>query len=578
MLAKWITILKELDFAFQPIIHTFTGKIYAVEALLRNVETATDYHNIQDLFDCAFQDDLLYQVDLELRKKAIKKFKKLNIDNLKLFYNLDNRIIYSKNCPQGQTQKLLEEYDLKKDAICFELSEKGSMIEQNALSSMIYKYKKDGYSIAIDDFGIGVSGLKLLYYSEANIIKLDRFFITNIHNDSKKKLFCSSIVDMAHTMGMKVVAEGVEQKEEYYTCKNIGVDFIQGFLVQKPTVKPNEVEPIYKNILKLLKEDRRNDTKNSIDNAFIEYITPLNIDTSLHDLFVYFKNHPYNTFVPIIDHYSHLKGVIYEVDIKKISYSQYGLSLAKNVSYSSNLYKFIKPTLCVEATWGIDKTLEIYNMNEVDSKGIFVTKANKYHGFINVNSLLSLSHKRNIEIAKNQNPLTKLPGNNQIEEFIYKSFKQLKNNQTFHMLYFDFNDFKPFNDTYGFRQGDRAILIFAELLQKHLPLNSFIGHIGGDDFFVGFSCLTYEDVFAYASILQDEFRHCVISLYNKEDISNNHMICMDRFNIQRKFDLLSVSCAIIEIGINTQKRNFDYTLGKIKKISKKLDIPVGVCL
>lgn len=173
MLAKWITILKELDFAFQPIIHTFTGKIYAVEALLRNVETATDYHNIQDLFDCAFQDDLLYQVDLELRKKAIKKFKKLNIDNLKLFYNLDNRIIYSKNCPQGQTQKLLEEYDLKKDAICFELSEKGSMIEQNALSSMIYKYKKDGYSIAIDDFGIGVSGLKLLYYSEANIIKLD---------------------------------------------------------------------------------------------------------------------------------------------------------------------------------------------------------------------------------------------------------------------------------------------------------------------------------------------------------------------------------------------------------------------
>ena len=146
------------------------------------------------------------------------------------------------------------------------------------------------------------------------------------------------------------------------------------------------------------------------------------------------------------------------------------------------------------------------------------------------------------------------------------------------MLYFDFNDFKPFNDTYGFRQGDRAILIFAELLQKHLPLNSFIGHIGGDDFFVGFSCLTYEDVFAYASILQDEFKHSVISLYNKEDISNNYMLCMDRFNIQRKFDLLSVSCAIIEIGINTKKRNFDYTLGKIKKISKKVDIPVGVCL
>ncbi|RXJ57901.1 GGDEF domain-containing protein [Candidatus Marinarcus aquaticus] len=578
MLEKWINILNKLDFAFQPIIHTYTGKIYGVEALLRNVEIATEYHNIQNLFDCAFEDDLLYQVDLELRKKAIKKLKMLDIENVKLFYNLDNRIIYSKNCPQGQTAKLLEENGLKKDAICFELSEKGSMIEQSALSSMIQKYKKDGYSIAIDDFGIGVSGLKLLYYSEANIIKLDRFFITNIHNDSKKKLFCTSIIDMAHTMGMKVVAEGIEKKEEYYTCKDMGVDFIQGFLVQKPTIKVKQIEPIYKNILKLLKQDRRDENKNNIDSSFIEYIKPININTSLHDLFLYFKNQPHNTFVPIVDNYDHLKGVIYEVDIKKISYSQYGLSLAKNVSYSSNLCKFLKPALCVEATWGIDKTLEIYNMNQDHSRGIFVTKANKYHGFINVNSLLSLSHKRTIEIAKNQNPLTKLPGNNQIEEYIYKSFKQLRNEMGFHMLYFDFNDFKPFNDSYGFRQGDRAILIFSELLQKLLPSDVFIGHIGGDDFFIGFKEYDYETVYEFAHTIQREFESSVANLYNKEDREREFMVCTDRFNIQREFKLLSVACAIVEIGPKTVKKNFDFTLGKIKKVSKKATNPIGVCL
>ncbi|WP_419770793.1 MAG: GGDEF domain-containing protein [Candidatus Marinarcus sp.] len=578
MLSKWIKILEKLDFAFQPIIHTYTGKIYGVEALLRNVEIATDYHNIQDLFDCAFEDDLLYQVDLELRKKAIQKLKKLDIEHVKLFYNLDNRIIYSKNSPQGQTSKILEEYGLKKDAICFELSEKGTMIEQNALTSMIDKYKKDGYSIAIDDFGIGVSGLKLLYFSEANIIKLDRFFITNVNNDSKKKLFCSSIIDMAHTMGMKVVAEGIEKEAEYFTCKDMGVDFIQGFLVQRPTVITKDIVPIYKNIVKLLKQDRRDENKNLIDASFIEEIAPLNINTSLHDLFVYFKNNPQNTFVPIIDNYDHLNGVIYEVDIKKISYSQYGLSLAKNVSYSSKLCKFVKPALCVESTWGIDKTLEIYHMNQIDSKGIFVTKANKYFGFIKVGSLLSLSHKRNIEIAKNQNPLTKLPGNNQIEDFIYTSFKQIKEKHTFHMLYFDFNDFKPFNDSYGFRQGDRAILIFSELIQKILPSDSFMGHIGGDDFFIGFKDYTYENVYDLAYTIQKEFKHSVTNLYNKTDIENGCMVCVDRFNIQREFKLLSVACGIIEIGPHTNKKNFDYTLGKIKKVSKRLDEPVGVCL
>ncbi len=575
MVTKWIDIINRLDFAFQPIIHTYTGKIYAVEALLRNVDVATGFHNIQDLFDYAFEEELLYQVDIELRRKAIEKFTHLNIENIKLFYNLDNRIIYQQSSPKGQTSKILEEFNLKKDAICFELSEKGSMIEQNAMTRMLHKYKKDGFCIAIDDFGIGVSGLKLLYFSEANIIKLDRFFITNIHNDAKKKLFCSSIVDMAHVMGMKVVAEGVETQDEFYTCKDIGIDFIQGFLVQRPTILTKEIQPIYKNILKLLKHDRRDETKNLIDESYIEYIKPININTSLHDLFVYFKDHPHNTFVPIVDNYEHLQGVIYEVDIKKISYSQYGLSLAKNVSYSSNLIKFIKPALYVESSWGIDKTLETYNMNSENSKGIFVTVANKYHGFINVNALLSLSHKRNIEIAKNQNPLTKLPGNNKIEEFIYHSFKKLKKKETFHMLYFDFNDFKPFNDTYGFRQGDRAILIFSELIQKTLPHNTFIAHVGGDDFFIGFQNKSYEDVYTTAKRIQEEFIQSVKNLYSKEDIQQGFILSYDRFNIQRKFDFLSVSCAIIEIHEKTKKENFDYALGKIKKLSKSINTPVG---
>ncbi len=575
MISKWIDIINKLDFAFQPIIHTFTGKIYAVEALLRNVDVATGFHNIQDLFDYAFEDELLYQVDIELRRKAIKKFTELNLENIKLFYNLDNRIIYEQNSPKGQTATILEENNLKKDAICFELSEKGSMIEQNAMTRMLHKYKKDGFCIAIDDFGIGVSGLKLLYFSEANIIKLDRFFITNIHNDSKKKLFCSSIVDMAHVMGMKVVAEGVEAQDEFYTCKDIGIDFIQGFLVQRPTIITKEIQPIYKNILKLLKNDRREENKNLIDESYIEYIKAININTSLHDLFVYFKDHPHNTFVPIVDNYDHLQGVIYEVDIKKISYSQYGLSLAKNVSYSSNLIKFIKPALCVESSWGIDKTLETYNMNSENSKGIFVTTANKYHGFINVNSLLSLSHKRNIEIAKNQNPLTKLPGNNQIEEFIYRSFKKLKKKETFHMLYFDFNDFKPFNDAYGFRQGDRAIMIFSELIQKVLPNNTFIAHVGGDDFFIGFQNCTYENIYVIAQEIQEEFIESVKNLYSKEDKQQGFILSYDRFNIQRKFDFLSVSCAIIEINEKTKKENFDYALGKIKKLSKSINTPIG---
>ncbi|MCT7537197.1 GGDEF domain-containing protein [Aliarcobacter butzleri] len=570
---NWTEIIEKLDYAFQPIIYSHSGKIYAVEALLRNVNEIPGLMSIDDLFDLAFNDDYLYELDLQLREKAISKFAKIKQSNLKLFYNLDNRIIYNKNYSQGNTAKILKKYNLNKDSICFELSEKGTAIEQNALSTMLQRYKESGYKIAIDDFGIGVSGLKLLYFSEAHIIKLDRFFITNIDQDSKKKLFCSSIIEMAHIMGMQVIAEGIETAKEFYTCKDIGADFIQGYLVQKPTTNIDKIEKIYNNICSLISEDKRASQKNFIDEKFIENISPLNVNTSLYDLFLHFKENTKSHFVPITDEFGNFLGIIYESDIKKISYSQYGLSLAQNRTFSSTLLKYIKPALSVEISWGIDKILEIYNLNSNNSLGIFITSSDKYIGFINLNSLLTLSYKRNIEIATNQNPLTKLPGNNQIEKFIDKSFKKNQKDIT-HIIYFDFNDFKPFNDIYGFRQGDRAILIFSELLQKRYSKDSFIAHIGGDDFFVGLKNKDKEDVFELTSNIQDEFRNSAKNIYSKEDKKNGFIISKDRFNEKRRFELLSVSAAIIEINSKSDISNFDNTLNIVKKASKNSKKPI----
>lgn len=574
---NWNKIIDKLDYAFQPIIYSHTGKIYAVEALIRGVCDIEGLTCIDDLFDYAFNDDYLYELDLQLREKAISKFSNIDIDNLKLFYNLDNRIIYNKKYSQGNTAKILKKFNLNKNRICFELSEKGTSIEQNALSTMIQKYKESGYSIAIDDFGIGVSGLKLLYFSEANVIKLDRFFITNIDQDSKKKLFCSSIIEMAHIMGMQVIAEGVETIKEFYTCKDIGADFIQGYLVQYPTQDINEIKSIYHNMVDIINDDKRANGNAFIDNEFIQSITALSVDTSLYNLFVHFKESTKNNFVPIIDEYDNFLGIINESDIKKISYSQYGLSIAQNQSYSSTLFKYIKPALSVEISWGIDKILEMYNLKANDSLGIFITQSGKYKGFINLNSLLTLSYKRNIEIATNQNPLTKLPGNNQIEKFIEKT---LKKNQkaTTHIIYFDFNHFKPFNDIYGFRQGDRAILIFSELLQKRYPKDAFIAHIGGDDFLVGLKDNKYDKVFNLTNEVQNEFKNTVANIYTKKDKENGYILAKDRFNIDRRFNLLSVSSAIIEINSDSNILNFDNTLNILKKASKGSETPISSIL
>ena len=562
----------KLDFAFQAIVNTHSGQIYAVEALIRNTKEL-GFESIQDFFDDLNKRKILFKVDLLLRRKAIEKFRHINIKNLKLFYNIDNRILTMPDFNVGETSRILKEFSLKQDTICFEITEHHSFDDENLLKEIIHTYKRHNYNIAIDDFGTGVSGLHLLYIAETNFIKLDKFFIRQINSDSKKRLFCSSIVEMAHIMGIQVIAEGIETIEEYYTCKDIKVDYIQGYLIAKPTLSIELIQDSYSNIRGLFKEDRRLLKNNHINNSYIDKIEPLDIDSSLHELFLYFKEHTNNTFVPIINKDKQIEGVIYEVDIKKLSYSQYGLSLAKNISFKTKLRSYMQDVLEIDISWGIDKALEIFNMRN-DSKGIFVRKNGCYFGFINLNNLLSLSYKRNLEIAQNQNPLTKLPGNNQIDNFIKKVFKK---NLNAHIVYFDFNDFKPFNDYYGFRQGDRAILMFSEILQKNITSEHFIAHIGGDDFFLGFIEQDFGNIYSLIDKIQNEFAISASSLYSEQDLKNKFIIAKDRFEINRKFNLLSVSSAIIEIKKKCDLKTFNSNLGKIKKLSKQTPDPLGVC-
>jgi diguanylate cyclase (GGDEF)-like protein len=572
---KWNKILSKVDFAFQPIVNVKTGNLFAVEALLRNYQEAGNFYSIHNLFDDAFHDGVLYQLDLELRHKALLKFAKLNINNLQLFYNLDHRLMYMPDFSHGNTSLILEKLGLDKNSICFELSERGTLRDPSSITTMVNRYKQEGYDIAIDDFGTGVAGLQLLYYAEANFIKIDRFFIQNIQSDAKKRLFCSSIINMAHIMGMRVIGEGIESEEEYYTCKDLGMDLLQGYLIQKPKIELEKIKEKYTDISDLFKNDKRYSATNLLDKGKIEIIKSLQDDTSLHDLFVYFKENSENSFVPIVDNLNNLSGVIYEKDIKKISYSQFGISLAKNDNDNSKIKRFTKHVVSAEITWGVDKILEIYNMNKYNSNGIYITKNNKYFGFLSVNDLLDISYNRNLEMAEDQNPLTRLPGNKKIEEYMINAFK--KESITY-IIYFDFNDFKPFNDHYGFRQGDRAILLFANLLKEVSTTNSFVAHIGGDDFFIGFKDSDYLHVFNVISEIQSSFCLKVQELYSKSDQEHGYISANDRFGTPRKFKLLGVASAIVGINSNIDKNNFDYMLGQIKKDSKKVDIPLGVSI
>ncbi|MEA3289504.1 MAG: GGDEF domain-containing protein [Campylobacterota bacterium] len=576
---KWEEIISKVNFAYQPIVNIRSGKTYAVEVFLRNYKEAGGFYSIANFFDEAYNDGILYQVDLYLRVKVLQEFKKIDIQNLRLFYNIDYRIMNMPDFTVGNTAELFNDLNMDTNLIFFEISEKSTLKEPNIIRNLLSRYKQEGYSVAIDNFATGVSGFQLLYYPNCDFIKLDRMFIDNIAKDIKKRLFFSSIIKMAHIMNIKVIALCVETIDEYYVCKDMGVDFIQGYFIKEPSTKYTKIESSYKQIKELYKSDKRDSSTNNISKDKIKKIPPLYETATLEELFLYFKVNSENHFVPIIDSYYTLLGAVYEKDIKKMSYSQYGMSLAKNANMEASVTKYMKSVVSAEISWSIDKILDIYNLTKIDKTGIFITRNNEYYGFVDLNNLLELSYFRSIEIARDQNPLTKLPGNSQIEKYINNAFLN-KDNKTYHIVYFDFNDFKPFNDTYGFRQGDRAITMFAQILKKELSSkqNTFIGHIGGDDFFCAFGSTPFDKTFEIVNNIQKEFRDAAASLYNAKDRENGYIKSKDRFGIKREFDLLDVAAAIIEINSSITKKDFDDILNGAKKAAKNSKTPIGITL
>ena len=150
--------------------------------------------------------------------------------------------------------------------------------------------------------------------------------------------------------------------------------------------------------------------------------------------------------------------------------------------------------------------------------------------------------KRNKQVL-DTNPLSKLPGNPSIQARVEREIQQ---GSRFAVLYLDLNNFKAYNDTYGFEAGDRVLKASANLLVKLTIQNEnskdFIGHIGGDDFIV---VTAYERCEELAKRIVTAFDEIAPSFYNKADKERGHIVSTDRQGNIKKFPFLSISIGIV---------------------------------
>ena len=233
-------LLDKMVMAFQPIVYKNGESCFGLEALVANVQML-EYASVADLLDEVERESFLFPFVVEMIKLVLKKASSIPSElRPNLFINIDNRIFSHPEVLWAAEMDESEKFNLKGTSICFEISEQNRFSYAQLKRCQEVWFQK-GIQLAIDDFGTGISGLELLYHSNPDFLKIDRFFIRDINSDQKKQTILKSILGLCDSLDIETIAEGVETAEEKDYLLESGIDLFQGFYFQRPVVDIKEL-------------------------------------------------------------------------------------------------------------------------------------------------------------------------------------------------------------------------------------------------------------------------------------------------------------------------------------------------
>lgn len=227
---------REFTLAYQPKIHTETKAIVGIEALVRwqneklgNVSPAEFIDHAEDSGLIIPLSEIIFDMACEGHHKLVAA----GYPKLPIAINVSSIHFQQRNFFES-IQLILEKNNASAQNFEIELTERTVMNSAQETISKLVKLKQIGFKISIDDFGTGYSSLSYLVRFPLDVLKIDRSFIQHICSLDDKQAIVDAIIQMAHRLQMKVVAEGVETAQQVELLETLGCDFIQGFYYSKP--------------------------------------------------------------------------------------------------------------------------------------------------------------------------------------------------------------------------------------------------------------------------------------------------------------------------------------------------------
>lgn len=528
---------------FQPIINIQSGVILGHEGLIRGPEK-TDLYSPQNLFKLAKTENRVCDLELVSLNVGLETFAKHAHSN-KIFVNVSPECLQEFGHNKLISAEYIESLGLNPKNIVLELTESSPTFDYSELYKVIDSYRNVGFQIALDDLGEGYSSLRLWSELRPEYVKIDKHFINSINSDPVKLQFVKSIQQIAENSNTKVIAEGVETEAEFVILRDLNVAFCQGYLLGRPIAEPiqlisADVQHLFtrKTISvfpKASSKERQGNIVNLLEKA--PFVTPV---TTNDEVNVMFESNERLFSIPVVEN-----------DIPVGLISRFSMIDSFVRPFRKELYGKRSCTEFMDSKpLIVDGSITYHELSDIITQmephhlanGFIITENEKFVGIGSGHALLRKITEMQISAARYANPLTLLPGNVPINEHIDRL---LEKKNTFWACYCDLDNFKPFNDVYGFRQGDLVLQLVGETLAKSVDVNlDFVGHIGGDDFILICQSTDWEE---RCNFILSHLEEVIPTFYSKDDREAGGIEVEDRQGKSTFYPLSSLSIGAVKI-------------------------------
>ena len=225
----------ELALFYQPKLDLVSGEVLQVEALIRWNNALLGFVSPEDFITIAEQAGFIGQISDWVLTQAIRdgvKFKQEGF-NICIAVNLSAQDVLDETLLPTLVSRLAE-HDLGHGAISLEMTESDLVQDPDKAIRQLQAFRAQGFSIAIDDFGTGYSSMSYLKNLPVSALKVDKSFVLNLDSQPGDQKIVKTVIELAHSFGLKVVAEGIENEATLMLLKEWGCEWAQGYYIAKP--------------------------------------------------------------------------------------------------------------------------------------------------------------------------------------------------------------------------------------------------------------------------------------------------------------------------------------------------------